>query len=90
MSFANSHITKSITIVNTQLLGSSPALSMANLLATTSYAISLAALNATQAQQQNNILAQANTIMSIAAIYSVNFPMRSKTRGALLRALFAK
>lgn len=86
----NKQIADSIAQVNTQLLGSSPAMSMGNLYMATSQALSLAALNAAQAQQQNNILAQAATVMGITTIYSIGTATLGVSAADLLRLLAAK
>ena len=86
----NKQITDSIAQVNTQLLGSSPALSMSNLYLATSQALSLAALNAVQARQQNNMLAQAATVMGVTTIYSINTATRGVSVADILRLLAAK
>jgi hypothetical protein len=64
-------VTDSITQVNTEILGDAPAMAMGNLFQSTSQAIALAALNATNAQQQNNMSAQATTTMGVTTIYSI-------------------
>jgi hypothetical protein len=68
----NSQITDSITQVNTKVLGDAPAIAMGNLYQTTSQALSLAALNATNAQQQSNMTAQASTTMGVTTLYSID------------------
>src|SRR5471030_2081149 len=69
---ANSQITDAVTEVNTKVLGDAPALAMGNLLQATAQALSLAAMNATNAQQHSNITAQATTVMGITTLYSVD------------------
>ncbi|CAG0981211.1 hypothetical protein ANRL2_02459 [Anaerolineae bacterium] len=68
----NNHITDSITQVNTKVLGDAPAIAMGNLFQSTSQALGLAALNATNAQQQNNMTAQASTTMGVTTLYSID------------------
>lgn len=67
----NPQITDSITQVNTKVLGDAPAIAMGNLFQATSQALALAALNATNAQQQNNMAAQASTTMGVTTLYSI-------------------
>ncbi len=68
----NSQITDSVTQVNTKVLGDAPAIAMGNLFMATSQALGMAALNATYAQQQNNMTAQASTTMGVTTLYSIN------------------
>ncbi len=57
----NDQITDAITQANVKVLGDAPAMAMAGLYQAVAQALSLAAQNATNAQQQNNILAEAVT-----------------------------
>lgn len=68
----NPQITDSITQVNTKVLGDAPAVAMGNLFQATAQALALAALNATNAQQQNNMAAQASTTMGVTTLYSID------------------
>lgn len=68
----NDQIMDSITQVNVKVLCDGPTMSMANLLQSTSQALSNAAHNATSAQQQTTITAQEATAMGVATIYSVD------------------
>jgi hypothetical protein len=72
-STVNSQITDSITESNTEVLGNSPSIAMANLYQATAQALANAAHNSTVAQQQGNILAQAVTTMGVNLIYSIKF-----------------
>ncbi|HAA22720.1 MAG TPA: glycerol-3-phosphate dehydrogenase [Cytophagales bacterium] len=67
----NSQITDSVTETNTEVLGNAPAMAMANLYQATAQALANASHNATVAQQQNNILAQAVTTQGVAMLYSL-------------------
>ncbi len=53
-------------------LGLDPGSAMGNLFVATAQALSNAAHNATNAQQQQNITAQAATVMGVATLYSVD------------------
>jgi hypothetical protein len=86
----NSQVTDSITQVNTKVLGDSPAIAMNNLFMATSQALSLAALNATNAQQQNNMTAQASTVMGITTIYSINTATTGVSAADIFKMLMAK
>ena len=66
----NSQITDAITQVNVEAIGTAPGLSMGTLMEATAQALANAAHNATNAQQQNNILAQAATAQGVALIYA--------------------
>jgi len=68
----NSQITDSVTQANVQVLGAAPANAMGNLFQATSQALANAAHNATTAQQQTNITAQAATTMGVATLYSID------------------
>ena len=68
----NSQITDSITQANTKVLGDAPAIAMGNLFQSTAQALGLAALNATNAQQQSNMTAQASTTMGVTTLYSID------------------
>jgi hypothetical protein len=72
-STVNTQITDSITETNTEVLGNAPATAMANLYQATAQALANAAHNATVAQQQGNILAQAVTTQGVNLIYSIKF-----------------
>jgi len=68
----NDQITDSVTQANLEVLGTSPAMALANLYQATAQALSNAAHNATTTQQQNTITAQAATTMGIATLYSLD------------------
>jgi hypothetical protein len=68
----NPQITDAITQVNTKVLGSAPAQAMGNLYVATAQALSNAAHNATNNQQQSNITAQASTTSGVATLYSID------------------
>jgi hypothetical protein len=68
----NSQITDSITQANVKVLGDAPAVAMGNLYQATAQALANAAHNATTAQQQTNITAQAATTMGVATLYSID------------------
>lgn len=68
----NSQITDSVTQVNTELLGDAPAVATGNLYQAMAHAVGLAALNATTAQQQSNMTAQASTTMGVTTMYSID------------------
>ena len=72
-STVNNQITDSITETNTEILGNAPATAMANLYQATAQALANAAHNATVAQQQANILAQAVTTQGVNMLYSIKF-----------------
>ena len=80
----NNQITDSVTQANTQVLGSAAAIAMANLYEATSQALANAAHNATLAQQQTNITAQAATTMGVALLYSLDVSATGKATAAIL------
>lgn len=69
----NAQITDAIAEVNTTTLGNAPAVAMGTLYQATAQALANAAHNATEAQQQANILAQAVTTQGVNMIYSIKF-----------------
>jgi hypothetical protein len=68
--FINDQITDSITQANVEVLGVSPAVAMGNLYQAIAQALANAAHNATAAQQQMYITAQAATAAGVAQIYA--------------------
>jgi hypothetical protein len=67
----NSQIVDALAQVNVEVLGSSPAVAMGNLYQATAQALANAAHNATLAQQQMAMTAQAVTATGVALLYSV-------------------
>lgn len=68
----NSQITDAVTQANVNVLGVAPSVAMGNLYQATAQALANAAHNATVAQQQTNITAQAATTMGVAMLYSID------------------
>ena len=68
----NNQITDAVTQANVAVLGLSAAVAMSNLYQATAQALANAAHNATTAQQQANILAQAVTTQGVALLYSLD------------------
>ncbi|RQP21896.1 RebB family R body protein [Piscinibacter terrae] len=68
----NSQITDSVSQVNTKVLGDSPAIAMGNLFVATSQALSNAAHNATNNQQQSYVTMQASTTQGVSTLYSID------------------
>jgi Killing trait len=68
----NSQITDSITQVNTKVVGDAPAVAMGNLFVATSQALSNAAHNATNNQQQSYVTMQASTTQAVSTLLSVD------------------
>ncbi|KAF7781798.1 hypothetical protein PRUB_b1130 [Pseudoalteromonas rubra] len=81
----NSQITDSVTQANVQVLGDAPSIAMGNLFQATSQALANAAHNATAAQQQANITAQAVTTMGVNILYSID----TATTGVATSKIFA-
>lgn len=77
----NSQITDSVTQPNVEVLGSSSAVAMSNLYQATAQALANAAHNASIAQQQGNIAAQAATTMGVNALYAMASATASRSRG---------
>jgi len=68
----NSQITDSVSQVNTKVLGDAPAIAMGNLFVATSQALSNAAHNATNNQQQSYVTMQASTTQGVSTLLSVD------------------
>ncbi len=68
----NDQITDSVTQANVTVLGDAPAVALGNLFVATAQAMSNAAHNATNAQQQSYVTSQAATTMGVAMLYSLD------------------
>jgi hypothetical protein len=68
----NDQITDSVTQSNVEVLGDSPAIAIGNLYQATAQALANAAHNATNAQQQSYVTAQAATTMGVAALLGLD------------------
>lgn len=67
----NGQITDAVTQANVKVLGDAPAQAMGTVYQALAHSIGLAFENATAAQQQLNIIAQAATTQGVTQIYSV-------------------
>ena len=68
----NSQITDSVTQANTKVLGDAPAVALGNLYQATAQALGNSAHNATTANQQSYVTAQAATTMGVTTLYSLD------------------
>ncbi|HYJ83040.1 MAG TPA: RebB family R body protein [Allosphingosinicella sp.] len=68
----NDQVTDSISQVNTKVLGDAPAVATGNLFVVTSQALSNAAHNATNNQQQSYVTLQASTTQGVSTLLGVN------------------
>lgn len=68
----NSQITDAVTQANVKVLGDAPAIGMGNLFVATSQALSNSAHNATTAQQQSVVTAQAATTQGVGTLYAID------------------
>lgn len=84
-SHVNDAITDSITQVNTKVLGDSPAVATGNLFVVTSQALSNAAHNATNNQQQSYVTMQASTTQGVSTLLSVNDATTGVVTSGILR-----
>ncbi len=82
----NSQITDSVTQANVEVLGSAPAIAMGNLYQATSQALANAAHNATNAQQQTNVTAQAATTQGVSLLYCIDTAAAGKATQKILHA----
>ena len=71
-SAVNSQITDSVTQVNTEVSGDVPAVPMGDLLQATGQALSIAAHDAMNAEQQSKTTEQASTRMGVEQVYSID------------------
>jgi Killing trait len=81
----NSQVTDSVSQVNTKVLGDSPAIAMGNLFVATSQALSNAAHNATNNQQQSYVTMQASTTQAVSTLLSVDTASAGKATGGIYR-----
>jgi hypothetical protein len=68
----NSQITDSVSQVNTKVLGDAPAIAMGNLFVATGQALSNAAHNATNNQQQSYVTMQAATTQGVSTLFAID------------------
>lgn len=68
----NDQITDSVTQANTKVLGDAPTVAMGNLYMATSQALSNAAHNATNNQQQSYVTMQAATTQGVATLLTLD------------------
>ena len=80
----NSQITDSVTQANVQTLGTAPAVAMGNLYQAIAQALANAAHNATVAQQQMYVTAQAATTAGVALLYSLDTASTGMATKAIL------
>lgn len=74
----NNQITDSVSQANTKVLGDAPAIAMGNLFVATSQALSNAAHNATNNQQQSYVTMQASTTQAVSTLLSLDTASSSK------------
>ncbi len=67
----NSQVTDSVTQVNTEVVGVSPAVATSNLYAGTSNALNVSIQNTTHSQQSLNQISEASTSVGVALILEV-------------------
>jgi len=72
----NSQITDAVSQSNVTVLGDAPSVAIALVYQSTALALSLAAQNATAAQQQANILAQAVTASCVSVLGGNHAPVK--------------
>ena len=82
--FVNDQVVDSVTAVNTKVLGDSPAVAMGNLYQATAQALSNAAHNATNAQQQSYVTSQAATTTGVATLYSLDTDSSGMATSAIM------
>jgi len=82
----NSQITDSVTQANVKVLGDAPAMALGSLYQATAQALGNSAHNATSAQQQTGVTAQACTTMGVATLFSLDVAAAGKATAAVLGA----
>ncbi len=80
----NNQITDAVTQGSVEVMGHAPSVAMGNLYQATAQALANAAHNATNAQQQANITAQAATTMGVATLYSLDTASTAEATKAIL------
>jgi len=80
----NENITDSVTQVNTNTLGMTPATSMGNLMLSTSQSLAVAAMNLTTGQQQANVMWQAATVQGINALMNTGNAVTGTASGQII------
>lgn len=80
----NGQITDSVTQANVKVLGDAPAMAMGSLFQATAQALANAAHNATAAQQQMGVTAQASTTMGVTTLYSIDTATTGEATEAIL------
>jgi 4-hydroxyphenylpyruvate dioxygenase-like putative hemolysin len=83
---ANDQITDSVTQSNLQVLADAPAMAVGNLYQATAQALGNAAHNATTAQQQTNVQAQAATTQGVALLYSLDTASTGMATSKILKS----
>jgi hypothetical protein len=68
----NSQVTDSVTQVNTEVVGTAPAVALGNLFQATGQALSNSAHNAATNQSQVNVTAQTSMTQSVATLYAID------------------
>lgn len=81
----NNQITDAVTQANVQVLALAPSVAMSNLYQAIAQALANAAHNATAAQQQANILAQAATATGVAVLYSIDTSSTGQATRTILK-----
>ena len=80
----NSQITDAVSQVNVKVLADAPAMAAGSLAQAAAQALGNAAHNATTAQQQTNVTAQAATTKGVSILYSLETASTVKTTKAIL------
>ncbi|AWB67496.1 glycerol-3-phosphate dehydrogenase subunit C [Saccharobesus litoralis] len=81
----NEQITDSVTQTNTKVIAETPAMAMGNLLMATSHALSIAAHNATAAQQQGQIAMQAATVQGVNSLMAVGAAVCGRSASSIIK-----
>ncbi|MFM2480550.1 RebB family R body protein [Celerinatantimonas sp. YJH-8] len=68
----NEVVTDSVTQVNTQVIGDTPAMAEGNLFMATSQALGITALNSIGANQQGTIVHQTATVQGVNSLFATN------------------
>ncbi len=84
--FVNDQITDSITQSNVEVLGDAPAMAMGNLYQAVAQALANAAHNATNAQQQSYVTAQAATTAGVATLLSLDTAAAAMATSDILKS----
>ncbi|PSW07156.1 RebB family R body protein [Photobacterium lipolyticum] len=85
MAVVNEQVTDSVTQVNTQVVGDTPAMAVGNLMVATGNGLSNAAFDASNSQQQSTMVMQTATVQGINSLFSVGTAIVGRSTEGILK-----